>query len=260
MTSSTPQSPITFTRVTRGMLHVANSHGVMAMEQPPARGRSAREREFAILEAELRALGEDIAAARAASVKAHAPIGLTTHREPPAPRLSGERVRLPDGAEIVIRPIEADDAPLLRLTLRHLSALSRYRRFREPVDHFSPRELDALTHADHRTREALVALDPVAGEGVGIAGYVRDAHDPTGAEVTYLVTDAWQHRGVGKALLERLAARAGAAGLERFTATTLVASEDARRLLAHVADPVTEHSEGGIVEITAELRSSDAES
>lgn len=230
----------------------------MTMEEPPARGKSSREREFAILEGELRALGENIAAARAASAKAHAPIGLRAHREPPAPRLSGEPVQLPDGSEIVIRPIEAGDAPLLRLTLEHLSALSRYRRFRESVDHFSPRELDELTHADHRTREALVALDPVAGEGIGMAGYVRDAHDPMGAEITYLVTDAWQSRGVGTALLERLAARARAAGLERFTATMLVGSEEARGLLAHVADPVSEHREGGIVEVTAQLRSSGA--
>ena len=228
------------------------------MDRSAARGGSSEEREFAILVEELRALGKDIAAARAASARARAPMGLSTHREPPAPRLSGERIRLPDGAEIVIRPIEADDAPLLRLTLGHLSALSRYRRFREPVDHFSPSELDELTHADHRTREALVALDPVAGEGIGIAGYVRDAHDAKGAEVTYLVTDAWQSRRVGTALLERLAARARAAGLERFTATTVVGSEDARRLLAHVADPVSEHRDGGIVEVTAQLRSSGA--
>jgi len=228
------------------------------MDRSEVRGASSEEREFAILVGELRALDKDIATARAASARAQAPIGLSAHREPPAPRLSGERIRLPDGAEIVIRPVEADDAPLLRLTLEHLSALSRYRRFREPVDHFTPSELDELTHADHRTREALVALDPGAGEGIGIAGYVRDAHDPKGAEVTYLVTDAWQSRGVGTALLERLAARARAVGLERFTATTLVGSEDARRLLAHVADPVSEHREGGIVEVTAQLRSSGA--
>ena len=59
---------------------------------------------------------------------------------------------------------------------------------------------------------------------------------------------------MGTALLERLAARARAVGIKRFTATTLVGSEDARRLLAHVADPVSEHSEGGIVETTAHLR------
>ena len=189
------------------------------MDRSETRGASSEEREFAILVGELRALGKDIAIARAASAKAQAPMGLSAHREPPAPRLSGERTRLPDGAEIVIRPIEANDAPLLQLTLGHLSALSRYRRFREPVDHFSTRELDELTHADHRTREALVALDPVASE-------------------------------------ER--ARRPGVGLERFTATTLVGSEDARQLLAHVADPVSEHREGGIVEITARLRSSGA--
>ena len=224
------------------------------MEQSPRKGGDSREREFAILEAELEALGRDIAAARAASTRAHAPIGFGAHREPPAPRPEGERVRLPDGSEIVIRPIEGDDAPLLHVMLAHLSALSRYRRFRKPIDHVGTRELDELTHADHRTREALVALDPVAGEGVGIAGYVRDDHDPTGAEVTYLVTDAWQHRGVGTALLERLAARAQAAGLLRFTATTLVGSDDARRLLSHVAEPVSEHRDGGTVETTGQLR------
>lgn len=225
------------------------------MEQPPAKGKSPSERQFAILQEQLRALGRDIDAARAASTKAHAPIGLVSHHDPPTPtRLSGERIRLADGAEILIRPVEAGDAPLLRLMLIHLSALSRYRRFREPVDRFNPKELDELTHADHRTREALVALDPVAGEGVGIAGYFRDAHDPVGAEVTYLVADAWQHRGVGTALLERLATRARAVGIERFTATTLLGSEDARRLLAHVAAPISEHAEGGVVETTAHLR------
>ena len=190
--------------------HVANSHGSWQWSSRRP-GVESREREFAILEGELQALGKDIAAARAASARAQAPMGLSAHREPPAPRLSGERIRLPDGTEIVVRPIEADDAPLLRLTLEHLSALSRYRRFREPVDHFSPRELDEITHADHRTREALVALDPVAGEGIGIAGYVRDAHDPKGAEVTFLVTDAWQSRGVGTAPA-RAAGRPGAGG------------------------------------------------
>jgi GNAT superfamily N-acetyltransferase len=225
-------------------------------DSSPGRARSSREREFAMLEEELRALGADIAAARSTAARAQGPLRLGRHHESPVPGLAGDRVRLPDGAEIVIRPVGTDDAPLLRLTLEHLGALSRYRRFREPVDHFSTHELDELTHADHRTREALVALDPLAGEGVGVAAYVRDAHDPEGAEVTYLVTDEWQRRGVGRALLERLAERARAAGLQRFTATTLVGSEDARRLLTHVADPVREHRDGGIVEITAQLRSS----
>ena len=144
--------------------------------------------------------------------------------------------------------------------MAHLSALSRYRRFREPVDHFSPRELDELTHADHRTREALVALDPVAGEGISIAGYVRDAHGSlrSGSHLPSHRRLAAPGAGDGAA---RAARRPGAGGrAPTLRATTLVASDDARRLLAHVADPVSEHREGGIVEVTAQLRSSGAHS
>jgi GNAT superfamily N-acetyltransferase len=220
----------------------------------PGRARSSREREFAILEEEFRALTKDIAAARTASTRAHAPLTLGGHHEHPGAGPTAEHVRLPDGAEILIRPVGTDDAPLLRLTLEHLGALSRYRRFREPLDRFSTHKLDELTHADHHTHEALVALEPTAREGVGVAGFVRDAHDPLGAEVTYLVTDAWQHRGVGKALLERLADRALASGVRRFTATTVVGSVDARRLLTHVADLISERRDGGIVEVTGQLR------
>jgi GNAT superfamily N-acetyltransferase len=68
------------------------------------------------------------------------------------------------------------------------------------------------------------------------------------------VADPWQGRGVGTALVERLAARARASGIERFSALILVGNEPARRLLAHVADVVSEHREGGTIEITAESR------
>lgn len=219
-----------------------------------SQGPSSTEREFASLSGELHALEEDIAAARAASARAQAGLSLKKPRRRPAPKLRGERVRLPDGAEVLIRPVEPQDAPALEIGLEHLSAMSRYRRFRTQVDHFSASELQELTHVDHRTREALGALDPGSGEGIGIARYVRDPRNPKQAEVTYVVADAWQGRGVGSALLERLAARALAVGIKRVTATTLVGNESARRLLARVADPISEHRDGGIIEITARLR------
>jgi RimJ/RimL family protein N-acetyltransferase len=218
------------------------------------RGASSREREFASLVGELHALEEDIAAARAASARAHGGFDLHKPTKHPTAAPGGEHVSLPDGAEIVIRPVEPQDAPLLEIGLEHLSAMSRYRRFRTQVDHFSGRELEELTRVDHRTREAVGALDPQSGEGIGIARYVRDPRDPEQAEVTYVIADAWQGRKVGTALLERLAARALAVGIKRITATTLVGNEAARRLIAHIADPIGEHRDGGIIEITARLR------
>ena len=216
---------------------------------------SSGEREYATLVAELRALEEDVEAARATARRATAGpgLGLYAHHES-APALHGERVGLRDGAEIVIRPIEPDDMHALAIGFEHLGALSRFRRFREPIDHLSPSQLTYLTHVDHDSHEALVALDLATGEGVGVARYVRAPEDPARAEFACTVADLWQGRGVGTALVERLAARARASGIERFSALILVGNEPARRLLAHVADVVSEHREGGTIEITAESR------
>jgi hypothetical protein len=149
-------------------------------------GSSSSEREFASLLGELHALEADIAAARAASASARARGGLDLRKpaKHPTAERRGDRIRLPDGAEIMIRPVEPTDAPLLEIGLEHLSAMSRYRRFRTRVDRFSSDQLQELASVDHRTREAIGALDPQSGEGVGIARYVRDPRDPKQAEVT----------------------------------------------------------------------------
>jgi RimJ/RimL family protein N-acetyltransferase len=216
---------------------------------------SSGEREFATLVAQLHAVEEDIAAARAVAPRATAWAGLDLHaRRESAPALHGERVALADGAEIVIRAIEPGDMHELAVGFRHLSALSRFRRFRERIDRLTQQQLTELTHVDHHSHEALVAFDAATGEGIGVARYVRVPDDPTRAEVACTVIDPWQGRGVGTALVERLAARARAAGIERCTALVLVGDRPARRLLAHVAEETGEHRDGGTIEITAQAR------
>ena len=68
------------------------------------------------------------------------------------------------------------------------------------------------------------------------------------------VADAWQGRGVASALLERLSARARAAGIERITARMIVGNDAARRLIARAAEITREQREAGTVQITARLR------
>src|SRR5262249_49087414 len=58
------------------------------------------------------------------------------------------------------------------------------------------RPLEAYTRIDHVRHEALAALDPKSGNVVGVVRYVCHPVEPTEAEVTYVVADAWQHRGV----------------------------------------------------------------
>ena len=60
---------------------------------------------------------------------------------------------------------------------------------------------------------------------MGVAWYVRHANDPQTAEIAVTVVDAWQSRGLGTELLAKLADRARAEGIHRFTA--LVAADNA---------------------------------
>jgi hypothetical protein len=57
-------------------------------------------------------------------------------------------------------------------------------------------------------------------------------------------------------LIEKIAARARAAGVERFTATMLVGNEAARATVEKVADIVAEESDGAVAVVTAQLRTS----
>jgi GNAT superfamily N-acetyltransferase len=218
---------------------------------PRSLGRD-EERQYAVLVAELGALEQDIKAARdqARSTASSAGLAVRANREP-HPRVHGERVRLADGAEIVVRPIEPGDAHDLAAGVQHLSALSRYQTFRTPIKTLSPAQLSELTDVDHESREAMVAFDAVTGEGIGIARYIRAADEPAMAEFTCAVLDAWQRRGVGTALAQRLAARARTVGIERLTAHILVGNEPARSLVARIADVVSEHRAGGTIEISA---------
>ena len=216
-------------------------------------GLSSSEREYALLVAQLDALDHDIDTARATARQAAHPRGtgfkLHLHGEPAPEPPSGEAVRLADGAQIVIRPVCPDDRDELQVAFAHLGAISRFRRYRRPVEHLTARQLSELCDVDHDTHEGLIALTG-DGECVGAARFVRAPDDPAQAEFTCTVADAWQRRGVGTALVERLAARARALGVEHFVAVMLVGNDPARRLVHRVGREVTEHREGGEIEIT----------
>ncbi len=215
---------------------------------------SSAERAYGILAGELRALDEDIAAARAASRVSVAGFALSTAPpDRPTARRQGEEVGLGDGAHLLIRPIEPGDVRELERALQRLGALSRYEYFRTEVARIDPGRLAAEARVDHRTREALVALDARSGDGVGLARYVCDAGDPARAEIACAVMDSWQGRGVGTALLRRLLARARDNGVQHATARMFVGNERARRLLARVAEIVAENRDGGVVEVTLRL-------
>jgi RimJ/RimL family protein N-acetyltransferase len=162
-----------------------------------------------------------------------------------------ERVTLPGGDVVLIRPIAPTDAPALLRGLEHLSPRSRYRRFLgEP--RIGPAELRYLTDVDHCDHEALGAADPETGDGIGVARYIRDPGADR-AEIAVTVDDAWQGRGVGTALLVRLADRARAAGIRTFTGLILAENAPMRALLAKLGDAESHNLGDGTVEASVRL-------
>lgn len=145
----------------------------------------------------------------------------------PAP----DEVTLADGSRLLLRPITPDDRGLLLEGFEHLSPESRYRRFMGPHNQLSERELHYLTDVDHRTHEAIVALDAETGAGIGVARYIADPASPQRAEMAVTVIDEWQGRGVGTVLLDALVRRARANGVVRFTASVLATNDPMIELL-----------------------------
>jgi len=226
---------------------------LMPGETPRDEERQPRERRLlATLDAQLRALDRDIHAARWNAT--HLPRLDFDHVDAARAQRHGEVLRLRDGAEVLIRPVEPADAEPLQRGFDHLGQVSRYRRFLTTVEHLSRQQAVALTNVDHERHEALIALDAASGEGVGIARYVLDPVDPRRAEFAITIADTWQGRGVGTALFDRLADRALGVGVETFTARMIVGNEAARRLLLRRAEIVREERDSGTVRVTARLR------
>jgi RimJ/RimL family protein N-acetyltransferase len=136
----------------------------------------------------------------------------------------GKRTVLRDGSEVLIRPVQSADAPLLADGFARLSARSRQMRFLTVKKELSAAELRYFTEIDHHDHEALGAVDRADGRGVGVARYVRSAVDAQSAEIAVTVVDEWQRRGLGTELVAQLSERALQEGIRRFTA--LVAADN----------------------------------
>jgi RimJ/RimL family protein N-acetyltransferase len=164
----------------------------------------------------------------------------------PRPAMEGTPATLRDGSTVLIRQIRGTDAPLLADGFARLSARSRRMRFLSAKTTLSASELRYFTDVDHHDHEALGALSPADGRGVGIARYIRDPSDPETAEIAVTIADDWQGRGLGTALLTRLSDRARQAGIGRFTATVSADNVAMTRVLWKMGAELTGRSRGTV--------------
>lgn len=141
----------------------------------------------------------------------------------PYPAALEEEIALRDGRRVRVRPIRPHDTALLQRFFAGLSERSRYQRFMQYVSELSPAMLARLTRVDYHRELALLALD--GDELIAVGRYAPDV-DGRDAEFALVVADAWQGKGLGRLLLERLVSAARTAGYEALYGHILEANRD----------------------------------
>jgi GNAT superfamily N-acetyltransferase len=133
---------------------------------------------------------------------------------------------LSDGTELLIRPIKSSDDKLLRDMFYDLSEKSIAFRFFQPVKAFPHRFIQDFTAIDFSRDMAIVGMvqDLGGDQIVGVAHFYLNPATHH-AEVSFLVRDDWQAKGLGTHLLEILTDIARKRGVRGFEASVLIRNQ-----------------------------------
>lgn len=176
-----------------------------------------------------------------------------------------ERLSLPDGTPLLLRPLRPSDWRGLQAGFAELSPEDRRLRFFWPLPRLSDAAAQRLCRIDYDRQMALALFDlsrrPAAGIGVG--RLVRDAAGPgvesgpgvelgqgvesgteVAAELALVLLAPWRGRGLGRLLLTRLLAWARGAGFTCLHGLVLEENLAARRLLESCGFTLRQSAEG----------------
>src|SRR5512137_822238 len=137
-----------------------------------------------------------------------------------------DRWQTADGTRLVIRPLRADEAGQELDFIASLSEQTRYERTFSHRGMLGPGELRKLVRFDVHQEVALVAV--VQSEARELfAAVARLKKSPGGDlfEFAIVVGDAWQRRGIGLRLLDKLLEVARRAGIPRVVGFTFATNE-----------------------------------
>ena len=161
---------------------------------------------------------------------------------------------LKDGAQLNIRPIRPEDEPQLVRFHSTLSEQSVYRRYFALINLESRIRHERLTRMcfiDYDRQMALVAEHPnqkdSPGEIIGVGRVIKSPLQNE-AELAAIVSDSFQRKGIGRALVNRLVAFAKDEKLELLRASVLAENPAMQKLLESAGFEFHKSSSPDIVE------------
>ena len=152
------------------------------------------------------------------------------------------------GQAISIRPMRPEDLDIETEFVEGWSAETRYNRLFSASSRTTPERLRQITRIDYARDMALIATLMLEDREVqiGVARYVLREDDKT-CEFALAVADAWQHRGIGRALMLNLIDSAAAAGIETMTGYVLASNTPMLHFMRALGFTVAASSEGAEV-------------
>lgn len=166
----------------------------------------------------------------------HQPAGINRYDHlaiHPYPSHLVTRDQLPDGSNIIIRPIRPEDAKIEQEFFQKLSSQSRYFRFMQKLNELTQDMLIRFTQLDYSRELALIAVTHIDDQEVelGVARYTINP-DAKSCEFALVVADDWQQRGIGSRLMKALISSARQQGFIRMEGEILSSNVNMQRLAA----------------------------
>lgn len=150
----------------------------------------------------------------------------------PYPEDMVRRWQLPDGRDVVIRPIRPEDATMEQAFVDGLSPESRYNRFMYRMEKLTPKMLARFTQIDYDREMALAVVSEEDGSESRILAVARYVANPDGqsCEFALTVADDMQRQGIGRQLMQSLMNAARDRGLDIMEGDVLTGNRKMLRL------------------------------
>jgi acetyltransferase len=159
-----------------------------------------------------------------------------------------------DGRQALVRPVRADDAPLVQRFVRELSPESRRSRFLGPVRELSPAQLERMTRFDGANGLGLVAVAIAGDDSTRIVGIAQHAVcDPPFAELAVVVADGWQRQGLGERLVLLLLAHAAKTGIAAAQGLVMAANVPMLALASKLGFAFEDDADPGLIRVEKQL-------
>lgn len=163
-------------------------------------------------------------------------------------------VILKDGSTLHLRPVVPGDEAKVEALFSRLSQHTLYLRFHHVLSHMSREEAKRFCSVDYEKDFALVGtLGEEEEEKIIALGHFYRFPSGDRAEAAFVVEDAYQGRGIGTLLLERLAQVAREMGINAFEAEVLAENQEMLEVLEHSGFHITEELSSGVYQLVMDL-------